>query len=68
MVRCSAAACVAAVLAVATPALAQDLVKVGMIVPMTGPFASTGKQLVAGARLYRSSRATWSPARRSSSW
>jgi branched-chain amino acid transport system substrate-binding protein len=52
MVRCSAAACVAAVLAVATPALAQDLVKVGMIVPMTGPFASTGKQLVAGARLY----------------
>jgi branched-chain amino acid transport system substrate-binding protein len=30
----------------------QDVVKVGFIVPMTGPFASTGKQLVAGARLY----------------
>jgi branched-chain amino acid transport system substrate-binding protein len=37
---------------IATPSLAQDIVKVGMLVPMTGPFASTGKQLVAGARLY----------------
>src|SRR5262245_20900501 len=52
MVRSFAAACVAAFLAAATPALAQDAIKVGMIVPMTGPFASTGKQLVAGARLY----------------
>jgi branched-chain amino acid transport system substrate-binding protein len=52
MVRSSAAACAAAFLTAATPALAQDAVKVGMIVPMTGPFASTGKQLVAGARLY----------------
>ena len=52
MVRSFAAACVAAFLTAATPALAQDAVKVGMIVPMTGPFASTGKQLVAGARLY----------------
>ena len=47
-----AAAFVAALLAAATPSLAQDTVKVGMLVPMTGPFASTGKQLVAGARLY----------------
>lgn len=27
-------------------------VKVGLLVPLTGPFTSTGKQLVAGARLY----------------
>jgi branched-chain amino acid transport system substrate-binding protein len=51
-IRCSAAAFLAALLATATPSFAQDIVKVGMLVPMTGPFASTGKQLVAGARLY----------------
>jgi len=34
-------------------ALAQDnTFKVGMILPLTGPFASTGKQLEAAARLY----------------
>ena len=37
--------------ALATPSFAQS-VKVGLILPMTGPFTSTGKQLVAGARLY----------------
>lgn len=46
----------AAVTAAATlpfAALAQDnTVKVGLILSMTGPFASTGKQLEAGARLY----------------
>jgi branched-chain amino acid transport system substrate-binding protein len=36
----------------APPSRAQDVVKIGLIVPLTGPFASTGKQLVAGARLY----------------
>jgi branched-chain amino acid transport system substrate-binding protein len=48
----SVAAFLAALFTIATPSLAQDTVKVGMLVPMTGPFASTGKQLVAGARLY----------------
>ena len=34
-------------------AAAQDnTFKVGLIVPLTGPFASTGKQLEAAARLY----------------
>ena len=34
-------------------AMAQDnSFKIGMILPMTGPFASTGKQLEAAARLY----------------
>ncbi len=36
----------------ATPALADDTVNLGMIVPMTGPSASTGKQEQAGAKLY----------------
>jgi branched-chain amino acid transport system substrate-binding protein len=42
---------IATVCAFATPSYAQT-VKVGLILPMTGPFTSTGKQLVAGARLY----------------
>jgi branched-chain amino acid transport system substrate-binding protein len=45
---------VAAVLALGglAPAMAQDAVKVGLILPMTGPFASTGRQIEAAARLY----------------
>jgi branched-chain amino acid transport system substrate-binding protein len=31
---------------------AQDIVKVGLILPMTGPFTSTGKQVEAGVRFY----------------
>jgi len=33
-------------------AWAQDRVKVGLILPMTGPFTSTGKQIDAAVRLY----------------
>jgi branched-chain amino acid transport system substrate-binding protein len=33
-------------------AMAQDKFKIGLILPMTGPFASTGKQIEAAARLY----------------
>jgi branched-chain amino acid transport system substrate-binding protein len=33
-------------------ALAQDAVKIGLILPMTGPFASTGRQIAAAANLY----------------
>ncbi len=36
----------------AGPAWADDVVTVGLIVPMTGPSASTGKQEQAGANLY----------------
>ena len=36
----------------AAPAWADDVVTVGLILPMTGPFASTGKQEQAGAKLY----------------
>ena len=34
------------------PASAQDTFKVGLVAPLTGPFTSTGKQIVAGAQLY----------------
>ncbi len=46
------AALIAGVFGIATPCFAQNTVKIGLLVPMTGPFTSTGKQLVAGARLY----------------
>ena len=33
-------------------AAAQDTVKVGMVMPLTGALAGAGKQVVAGARFY----------------
>ncbi|MCK9508236.1 MAG: ABC transporter substrate-binding protein, partial [Pigmentiphaga sp.] len=44
----------ALVLAASFPliASAQEVVKVGLILPMTGPFASTGRQIEAAAKLY----------------
>lgn len=47
-----AASAMAAAVIFAAPSYAQNTVKVGLLVPMTGPFTSTGKQLLAGARLY----------------
>ena len=46
----SVAALAAAMMA--KPALAEDTINLGMIVPMTGPSESTGKQEQAGAKLY----------------
>ncbi len=37
---------------------AQDTVKIGLILPMTGPFTSTGKQIVAAIRLYMQQNGT----------
>src|ERR671910_1453531 len=34
------------------PASAQETLKIGLILPMTGPFASTGRQIEAAAKLY----------------
>lgn len=49
----TAAALAAATLATSTMALAQDnTFKIGLLLPMTGPFASTGRQIEAAARLY----------------
>ena len=43
----------AALLAVAPLGVhAQETIKIGLILPMTGPFASTGRQIDAAARLY----------------
>ena len=39
-------------------ALAQDTVKVGLILPMTGPFTSTGKQIESAVRLYMQQNGT----------
>jgi branched-chain amino acid transport system substrate-binding protein len=36
----------------ASSAMAQQTVKIGLVLPMTGPFATTGKQVAAGARFY----------------
>jgi branched-chain amino acid transport system substrate-binding protein len=47
---CVAAA--AAAIVFSNPALAADPLKIGLILPLTGPFASTGKQIEAAARLY----------------
>jgi branched-chain amino acid transport system substrate-binding protein len=38
--------------AFALPALAEDTLKIGLILPMTGPFASTGRQVDAAVKLY----------------
>ncbi|MFL5186008.1 MAG: ABC transporter substrate-binding protein [Microvirga sp.] len=42
----------AAVLVLTGAASAQETVKIGLILPMTGPFASTGRQIEAAAKLY----------------
>src|SRR5689334_8780589 len=38
--------------ALAGNANAQETVKIGMVMPLTGPFAAAGQQVLAGARLY----------------
>jgi branched-chain amino acid transport system substrate-binding protein len=42
----------AAVLALTGAASAPETIKIGLILPMTGPFASTGRQIEAAAKLY----------------
>ncbi|WP_262296976.1 ABC transporter substrate-binding protein [Microvirga sesbaniae] len=42
----------AAMLALTGAASAQEPLKIGLILPMTGPFASTGRQIEAAAKLY----------------
>ena len=43
---------VGAIIAAAPAAADDNTVTIGLVLPMTGPFASTGKQEQAGARLY----------------
>ena len=42
----------AAILLGIAPSFAQQTIKIGFLVPLSGPFTPTGKQLTAGARLY----------------
>ncbi len=46
----------AAALTTALPVTAQEAVKIGLILPMTGPFASTGRQVSAGAKAYMAAK------------
>ena len=50
--NCLATLLLALACACSAPSSAQDVVKIGLLVPLTGPFTPTGKQLVAGAKLY----------------
>src|SRR5271167_2123458 len=52
MVRTSLVAALTAVALSAGTATAQDTIKIGLILPMTGQQASTGKQINAAVRLY----------------
>src|SRR5207244_3720976 len=40
------------------PAAAQDTIKIGLILPMTGPFASTGRQIETAVKLYMQQHGT----------
>ena len=46
------AACAAAAALVALPATAADPIKIGLILPLTGPFSYMGRQVSAGVQLY----------------
>jgi branched-chain amino acid transport system substrate-binding protein len=46
------AAVLAISIATAASANAEGIVKIGMVMPMTGPLAAAGQQVLAGARLY----------------
>src|SRR3954463_5672629 len=52
------AAAVAAGAFLTYPAAAQDTVKIGLIIPMTGQQASTGKQIDAAVKLYQQQHGT----------
>jgi branched-chain amino acid transport system substrate-binding protein len=52
------AAAVAAGAVLIFPAAAQDTVKIGLIIPMTGQQASTGKQIDAAVKLYQQQHGT----------
>ena len=54
MMKATLRHCLAAALLAVAPfgAHAQETLKIGLILPMTGPFASTGRQIDAATRLY----------------
>src|SRR5256714_3989891 len=54
----SSVGAIAAAVLLGQPAAAQDTVKIGLIVPMTGQQASTGKQIDAAVKLYQQQHGT----------
>jgi branched-chain amino acid transport system substrate-binding protein len=56
--RLLCAIAIACGLAFGPVALAQETVKVGLILPMTGPFASTGRQVYGAVKLYMQQNGT----------
>ncbi len=56
MRRVRLAACFATIIGLFSPFAihAQETVKIGLLLPLTGPFTSTGRQIEAGVRLYMS--------------
>jgi branched-chain amino acid transport system substrate-binding protein len=50
--RRSIAATILATVLMCGNAHAQDTVKIGIVLPLSGPFTSTGRQILTGARLY----------------
>jgi branched-chain amino acid transport system substrate-binding protein len=60
-------ALVALALGSAVPAFAADPLKIGLVLPMSGPFAAYGKQIEHGVKLYLAANGD-SFSARSSSW
>src|SRR5947209_5557851 len=58
MLRLALAAPLLALAAGTNVALAQDAFKIGLILPMTGPFASTGRQIDAAVKLWMAQNGT----------
>src|SRR6185503_7472889 len=52
MLKTWLARCALLLVVAAGPAAAQDTVKIGLILPMTGPFASTGRQIDGAVKLW----------------
>ena len=52
-------AVVAISIATVASATAQGTVKVGMVMPMTGPLAAAGQQVISGVRLYIKQHGDW---------
>ncbi len=50
--RLAVSSAIAALFLLARAADAADTIKVGLVLPLTGPFTSTGKEILVGAQLY----------------
>ena len=50
--KMAAALAATGLLLAAAPARAEDPIKIGLVIPMTGPFASTGRQVNAAVKLF----------------